>query len=290
MILVTGATGNVGRELVPILLAAHQEVRVLVRDERKAALFDPRIQRAIGNLDRPETLRAAMDGVDRLFLVTPLTEQVGNLVAAAKSAGVRHIVKQSTIEANRSLGPGRWHREQERMIEECGTQWTFIRPTFMMTNTAQWWAATIRTQARVYFPGLRGRAPAVDPNDIAAMASCVLSQPQAHEGKIYEVTGPEPLTIAQMIQTLSEALGKRIRYVRIPRFVATLWMRRFGMSQTLIKAMKETFAAWDRDEYAHVSDAVAQVTGHMPGTYESWCRRHRDLFNGVPSGPGSVPM
>lgn len=290
MILITGATGNVGRELVPMLLAAKQDIRVLVRDERKAAPFDQRIQRAVGDLDRPETLKAAMEGVDRLFLVTPLTEQVGNLIAAAKTAGVRHIVKQSTIEANRSLGPGRWHREQERMIEECGAQWTFIRPTFMMTNTVQWWAATIRTQNRVFFPALKGRAPAVDPKDVAAMALRILSQPDAHERKVYEVTGPEPLTIAQMIQTLSVLLGKDIRYIRIPRFVATLWMRRFGMSRRLIKAMTETFAAWDRDEYAYVSDAVAQVTGHAPGTYESWCRRHRDLFNGAPSGPGSVAM
>jgi hypothetical protein len=81
-----------------------------------------------------------------------------------------------------------------------------------------------------------------------------------------------------MIQTVSTVLGRRIRYIRIPKFVATLWMRRLGMSRRLVTAMSETFTAWDRDEYAYVSDAVLQVTGHPPSTYEDWCRRHRDLF------------
>jgi (4-alkanoyl-5-oxo-2,5-dihydrofuran-3-yl)methyl phosphate reductase len=283
VILVTGATGNVGQELVPMLAEAKQEIRILVRDEGKAAQFDSSVQRAVGDLDRPETIQAAMKGVTRLYLVTPLTEQVGNLVAAAKAAGVEHIVKQSTIEANRSLGPGRWHREQEGMIEESGAQWTFIRPTLMMSNTAQWWSATIRTQGRVYFPGLKGRAPAVDPKDVAAVACRVLTQPEAHQQRIYEVTGPEPLSIALMIQILSNVLGKPIRYVRIPRFVATLWMRRVGMSARLVKAMRETFSAWDRNEYAYVSDDVLKVSGHAPGTYESWCRKHADLFDGPKS-------
>jgi uncharacterized protein YbjT (DUF2867 family) len=278
VILVTGATGNVGRELIPMLVEAKQDVRILVRDERKASAFDSRVERVVGDLDRPETLRPAMHGVERLFLVTPLTEQVANLIAAAMASGVKHIVKQSTIEANRCLGPGLWHREQEKMIEASGARWTFIRPTFMMQNTAQWWAPTIRKQNRVYFPGLKGRAPAVDPKDVASVGCQVLSHSDEHAGKIYEVTGPEALTVAQMIEVLSRVLGKGIQYVRIPRFFATLWMRRMGMSPRLLKAITETFGAWDRNEYADVSDAVLKVTGHAPGSYENWVRTHIGLF------------
>lgn len=278
MILVTGATGNVGRELVPMLLEVGQRVRVLVRDKRKPSLFDARIDRVEGDLDRPESLAAAMSGVEVLFLVTPFSEQVSNLIKAAKSSGVRHIVKQSTIEANRSLGPGVWHREQEKLIESSGAQWTFIRPTFMMTNTAQWWATTIQKQSRVYFPGLKGRAPAVDPKDIAAVACRVLTQPRAHQGKIYDVTGPEPLRISEMVDVISNVLGRRIRYVRIPKFIAALWMRRAGMSPRLVKAMTETFSAWDRDEYAYLSNAVLEVTGHAPRSFEGWVRAHTILF------------
>lgn len=278
MILVTGATGNVGRELIPMLVEAKQDVRILVRDERKASAFDSRVERVVGDLDRPETLKPAMHGVERLFLVTPLTEQVANLIAAAMASGVKHIVKQSTIEANRCLGPGLWHREQEKMIEASGAQWTFIRPTFMMQNTAQWWAPTIRKQNRVYFPALKGRAPAVDPKDVASVGCQVLSHSDEHARKIYEVTGPEALTVGQMIEVLSRVLGKGIRYVRIPRFFATLWMRRMGMSPRLLKAITETFGAWDRNEYADVSDAVLKVTGHAPGSYENWVRTNVRLF------------
>lgn len=111
----------------------------------------------------------------------------------------------------------------------------------------------------------------------------LLEQPPSHA-----VTGPEPLTIAQMIQILSKVLSKDIHHIRIPRFVGTLWMRRAGMLRRLVNAMGETFSAWNRDQYAHVSDAVLQVTGHAPSTYESWCRRHRDLFDGATTGSGGV--
>ena len=112
MILVSGATGNVGRELVKLLLDHGAQVRILVRDERKANQFGNKAEIAIGDLDQPETLPAALRGVERLYFVTPITSQVENLLKAARQAGVRHVVKQSTIEADRSLGPGKWHREQ----------------------------------------------------------------------------------------------------------------------------------------------------------------------------------
>ena len=138
MILVSGATGNVGRELVRQLLDKNAQIRVLIRDERKAADFDNQAEVAVGDLDRPDTLVAAMRGIDRLYFVTPVTEQVTNLLKAAKQAGVRHVVKQSTIEADRSLGPGKWHREQEELVKSMGFAWTFIRPTMFTSNSIEW--------------------------------------------------------------------------------------------------------------------------------------------------------
>lgn len=278
MILVTGATGNVGRELVPQLLDANQPIRVLVRDERKVAHLSSRVQRAVGDLERPETLSSAMEGIDRLFLVTAVTHQVVNLIAAAKRAGVRHIVKQSTIEADRSLGPGAWHREQERLIENSGIPWTFLRPTMMMVNTFQWWANTIRTQGRIYFPRIDGQVSPIDPKDIASVACAVLTKP-SHEGRIYELTGPEPLTVSEMVEILSKVLERPIRYVRVPFFLAAIWMRhRLGLSRRLVAALGKTMGAWRRNEYAYVSDAVEQVAGCRPRSFETWCREHRMLF------------
>jgi uncharacterized protein YbjT (DUF2867 family) len=277
MILISGATGNVGKELVKLLLDEGAQIRVLVRDQRKAADFDDSVEVAVGNLDKPETLTAAMRGVERLYFVTPVTEQVVNLLEAANQAGVKHVVKQSTLEADRSLGPGKWHREQEELIKSMGFAWTFIRPTMFMSNTIEWWGATIKSQNAVYFPGGRGKVPAVDPRDVAAVARTVLVAP-GHEEKIYEVTGPHTFTIGEMVEVLAKAMGKPLRYVNVPAFLAAIWLRRFGMPRELVKALIETLGALRRNEYAYVTDTVERVGRTRPHTFEAWCREHIDAF------------
>ena len=277
MILITGATGNVGRELVKLLLNENAQVRVLVRDDRKAVQFGDKVEIAIGDLDKPETLPAAMQDADRLYFVTPITEQVVNLLQAAQQAGVKHIIKQSTIEADRSLGPGKWHREQEELIKSMGFAWTFIRPTMFMGNTIEWWSATIKSQNAVYFPGGRGMVPPVDPRDVAAVACTVLTNP-GHEGKIYEATGPEAFTIGGMVQVLGNALGKPLRYVNVPAFLTAMWLRRFGMSRELVKGLMETLGALRRNEYAYVTDAVERVGDIEPHTFEAWCHKNINVF------------
>jgi uncharacterized protein YbjT (DUF2867 family) len=277
MIMVTGATGNVGKHLVQQLLAQSAPVRVLVRDERKAADLGANVERVVGDLNRPETLAVAMRGIEHLYMVTPETRQVINLLEAAKHSGVNHVVKQSTIEADRSLGPGKWHREQEELIESSGLAWTFLRPTMLMVNTIEWWGATIKSQGAVYFPGGNGRVPAVDPVDVAAVACTVLTRP-GHEGQTYEVTGPKALTVGEMVQVLSRALGRPLRYVNVPAFLAAIWLRRFGMSHELVKGLMETLGALRRNEYAYVTDVVERVGGVNPRTFEVWCRSQIAAF------------
>lgn len=187
------------------------------------------------------------------------------------------MVKQSTIEAGRSLGPGMWHREQEKLIESSGLNWTFLRPTMMMVNTIEWWASTIKNQSSVYFPGGRGSVSPVDPRDIAAVACTVLTQ-AGHAGKVYELTGPEVLTIRDMVRILSRVLGKPIRYVNVPVFMAGIWMRRSGMSKQLVSGLMETLGALHRNEYAYVTDTVARVGECEPRTFEEWCRDHIAAF------------
>jgi uncharacterized protein YbjT (DUF2867 family) len=277
MILVTGATGNVGKELVGQLLEKGAPVRALGRDERKLAALGNRVERAVGDLDKPKTLDAAMQGVQRVNIVTPETQQVVNLLEAAQRAGVRYVVKQSTIEADRSLGPGKWHRQQEKLIESSGMDWTFLRPTMLMVNTIEWWAATIKSQGAVYFPGGKGRVSPVDPRDVAAAACAVLTQP-GHAGQIYPLTGPEALTIAEMVQIIGRLLGKRLRYVSVPSFAAAMWMRRSGLPPYVVKALVETLGALRRSEYAYVTDAVERVSGCKPRSFEMWCRDHITAF------------
>ncbi len=278
MILVTGATGNVGRELVPQLLEAGEEVRVLVRGLRSAVHLDDRAERAVGDLDRPETLEPAMVGVRALYLIAS-SRQVANAVAVARVSGVSHVVRQSTIEAGAvpPLGPGRWHREDEVLIESSGIAWTHLRPTMMMVNTIAWWAESICGEGAVFFPGGDGRVSPVDPRDVAAVGRAVLTQ-RGHEGRAYEVTGPELLTIGGMVEVLSRVLGKPLRYVDIPERAAGVWMAKRGVPLRLVDALVETLGAVRTSRFAYVADTVERLTGREGRSFEAWCRENVAAF------------
>lgn len=278
MILVTGATGNIGRELIPLLFESGQSIRVLVRDERKVSHLDPRIERAVGDLDEPDTLQAALRGVDRIFLVTYETHQDINVLNAAKQAGVNSVVKLSTLEASRPyLLVGRWHREREELIEASGLEWTFLRPGMFMSNSIQWWAETINAQGRVYFPGGKGQVAPVAPRDVAAVAAVALTQFE-HAGKIYELTGPELLTIDDMAQIIGNVIDRQVKYVNVPMFAARLQMLMSGMDRTLVKALMQVASELRSNKGALLTETVEWVTGHPAQRFEAWCREHASAF------------
>ena len=278
MILVTGATGHIGKELVPQLLEVGQSVRVLVRDERKAAHLNPRVERAVGDLDKPETLRVAMQGVEKIFLVTFETRQDKNVIEAAKQAGVRQIVKLSTLEASaHAIQIGKWHFEREELICNSGLEWTFLRPGMFMSNTSDWWADSIKQQGAVYFPGGKGLVAPVDPRDVAAVATVALTRP-GHHGQVYELTGPELLNMGAMVQIIGQAIGKPLKYTSIPALAAKIWMLRSGMDKTLVNALMEMLASLRKNEGAILTETVGQVLGRPARTFEAWCREHAGLF------------
>lgn len=275
MILITGATGNIGRELTPILFKSGERIRVLVRDEKKVAHLDPHIERAVGDLNAPQTLLPALRNVDRIFLVTYETQQDINVIEAAKHASVRQIVKLSTLEATaHKIQVGKWHYEREELIRASGLDWTFLRPGMFMSNAIEWWAESIKGQGSVFFPGgKKGRVAAIDPRDVASVAACALTQP-GHSAKAYELTGSELFTIGEMVQVIAKVLGKPIQYVDIPPIAAKLFMRKTGMDGILANALMEMLGSLRRDEGAVMTDTVEQVTGCKPGSFENWCREH----------------
>ncbi len=275
MILVTGATGNIGRDLVPLLLEAGQQVRVFVRDERKVAHLDRRVECAVGDLSDSTTIAAASQGVKRMFLVTYDRQHDLSALDAAQRAGVQHVVKLSTLEAgNPALRVGQWHRERERLVEASGLAWTFLRPGMFMSNAIQWWADSIKQQGAVYFPGgRRGQVAPVAPYDVAAVAAAALSQP-GHAGRIYELTGPDLLSIGEMVQVIARALGKPLKYVDIPLLAAKLFMRSRGLDKDLVDGLLELADEIRKNKGNQRTGTVAQITGRLPQTFAAWCRAH----------------
>ena len=278
MILVTGATGNVGTELVPRLFAAGEKVRVLVHTPGKAAALGGQVELVNGDLDRPETLTGAFAGVRALYLIST-AEQVQAVVEAAKLAGVEHIVRQSTLEAGFEppVGPGQWHREAELTIERSGLAFTHLRPTMMMVNTLSWWAPNIVARKVVFFPGGEGRLSAVDPRDIASVAAVVLTQP-GHEGKAYEVTGPQLLSFGDMVAIISRTIGEGLRYIDVPEVEAGEQMVKFGMQPDLVAGILETMAGVRADKFAYVAETVELLTGAPGRTWDDWCLEHKKAF------------
>lgn len=281
MILITGATGHIGKELIPLLLEAEQPLRILVRDEKKVAHLDGCVERTVGDLNNPDSLFSAMHGVDKVFLVTFETQQDIHVIEAAKRAGVQHIVKLSTLEATEhKIEVGQWHYEREELIRASGLGWTFLRPGMFMSNSIEWWSDSIKRQRSVFFPGgKKGKVAPIDPRDVARVAALALTQP-GHSQQAYEITGSKLFTIGEMIQIISSVLGEPIQYMDIPPIAAKVFMLKSGMDRALVNALMEMLASLRRNEGAIVTDTVEQVTGCQPRTFEAWCREHIEAFQG----------
>ena len=281
MLLITGATGNIGRELARELDAAGTGFRVLVRDPARAAELPASAERALGNLDYPATLVPAFTDIDRLFLLTPGigTDHVRHAVAAARAAGVRHIVHLSSFNVLGDPMPamGRWHHEREQVIRASGIPATFLRPGGFMTNALDWLPA-IRDGGYVLDPAGPGRYAPIDPADIAAVAALALTQ-DGHEGREYVLTGDEALTVTEQVQILSAATGLHIE-VREPATPEEAVRARFpdGAPPALADAIIEGFGLMRADTTGLRTDTVQRLLGRRPGTFAAWCARNADAF------------
>jgi uncharacterized protein YbjT (DUF2867 family) len=281
MLLVTGATGNIGRELARELDAAGVPFRALVRDPARAAGLPARAERARGDLDDPATLAPAFAGVDRLFLLTPGigTDHVRNAVAAARAAGVGQIVHLSSFNVLGDPMPamGRWHYEREQVIRASGLPATFLRPGGFMTNAFDW-LPSIREGGYVLDPVGPGRYAPIDPADIAAVAAVVLTG-NGHVGAEYVLTGEETFTITDQVRVLSAATGLDIQ-VREPSTPDEAVRARFpnGAPKALADAILEGFALLRADTTGLRTDTVRRLLGRAPRTFADWCARNADAF------------
>ncbi|HUI65590.1 MAG TPA: NAD(P)H-binding protein, partial [Bacteroidota bacterium] len=215
-VLVTGATGRVGRVVVDQLLAAGVPVRAFTRRPRVAGL-PPAVEVASGDLTVPESLDAALQGTDAVFLVwtaPPTTAQA--VVARLASHAARVVFLSSPHQTPHPFfqQPNPMavlHAEIERLIAAAGLASTIIRPGMFASNTLHWWAAQIRNGDVVRWPYGGAETAPIDERDIASVAACALYQ-DGHAGGDYVLTGPESLSQVEQVRTIGDAIGRRIRF------------------------------------------------------------------------------
>lgn len=288
MILITGATGYIGSELVKQLKAGGVTVRVLARNRQKAtALEGPGVEIVEGDFDKPETLDAAFEGVEKAFLLSSagpeMVELQGNFLQAAQRAGTRHVVKVSsggiTADGNSPVEDGRWHRQVEKQLEESGMAWTHLRPSFFMQNIERYFAPTIKEQSAFYAPMGDTKAAMVDVRDIAAVAAAALTEP-GHEGKAYVVTGPETLSLYEVAEKLSAVIGKQVSYVDVPTQEYVKQMQDAGQPEWLITIMSELPLGLETGGSSEVTNVVREVAKKQPISFDQYLREYAPAFKG----------
>lgn len=284
MILVTGATGATGGALVRLLSDAKVPVRAMVRDPARAtALATLRgVEIVVGDLDSPDGLGPALDGVEKAYLVTNSTERAEdqqlNFIQAAKGADVKHIVKlsQYAAAADSPVRFLRYHAAVEAALRDSGVAWTMLRPNLFMQGMLMF-ADSVKREGRIFAPAGDARVSLIDIADIADAAFAALTQPN-HVSRSYELTGPEALSFADIAQQLGAAVGRPISYVDIPGSALGEVMASFGAPAWQIEGAIEDFEHYRRGEASEVLHGVFDATGHAPRSFAAFAQSVAPIF------------
>jgi len=286
-VLVTGATGTVSTALLAELKGKpgiHR--RALVHDAAKAAaLVEEGYEVAVSDLEEPDTLDEAFEGVDVLWLLTPasaLEPSLGsNAVDAARKAKVKHIVRNSAIKAahdapNRN---GRLHAQVEDAVKAAGIPWTILRPHYYMQNLLSS-AGSVASGGMLYMN--MGEAPVgmIDARDVGVLAASVIQDPSSHAGKIYNPTGPESTTMQDAAETLGHVLGKPVHYVALPQEAARDAMLGFGLSRWFVGNVVDYGRVYSQGWGDFVTSDFTDVTGQRARSFKQFATDFAAVFGG----------
>jgi uncharacterized protein YbjT (DUF2867 family) len=281
MIVVTGATGHVGRELVAQLAGSGVAVRAVTR-RPGASAFPAGVEVVKGDFDDRASLTAAFRGAEGAFLMS--AQAVGSaphpthdlaLVEAAIDAGVTRVVKLSVLDGGATEDPiGLWHREAEAAVTGSGLDWTLLRPGRFMSNALAW-APMIARGDTVSIPFAFRPAAPIDPADIAAVAAAALTEGSHHQ-RAHPLSGPEVLTPADELRILAGILHRDLRLLEPPVETTRSGMIAAGMAEPVVDAIVARALAGQ--DGAEALPTVEQVLGRRPAPFSRWARNHAALF------------
>jgi uncharacterized protein YbjT (DUF2867 family) len=273
MILVTGATGNVGGALAAQLAETGRPFRALTRNPSNPHV-PPGLPLVQGDLFDADSLGAALDGVDSIFLVRSGNEAA--VLEAAKRAGVRKVVFLSSLAAQTRpasmIGGG--HLQAEHAVVAAGLPWTILRPGLLASNT-RLWAGPVRESGEVRAPYADVALPAIHPGDVASVGSVVLTE-EGHDGQIYHLSGPEPISAAQRAEALAEALGRPLRFTGIGHEEGRRQLLQFMPEPIADETLALTGAPLP--EELPVLPTVEKLTGRPGRTFLEWARENAAAF------------
>lgn len=277
MIVVTGATGNVGRQLVRVLVAAGEKVTAVSRQPLPTDLPGDTpgdVRQVKADLTDPESLRPALDGAEALFLIVA-GGAPQDLVGLAEESGMRRIVLLSSQGAGTRPKIYRHPRDHEDAVRSSSLEWTILRPGGFASNTFAW-AETVRAQRLVTAPFGDVELPVIDPADIADVAAAALRDP-AHAGRVYDLTGPKAMSPRARADVLAETLGEPVRFDEQSPAEARTQMLRV-MPEPVVDGTL-TILGEPLPEEQRVSPDIELVLGRPPRTFADWVARNLAAFH-----------
>lgn len=296
-ILVTGATGTVGSEVVKQLAAISSSsgynVRAAVHSNNKSVKLRQLDSEGVEIVDldytKQETVAHALNNVDKIFLQTLPTPNVAdicsNIINEAKKNGVKYVVKLSAMGADSEPRSTilRLHGEEEKIIEDSGIPYTFLRPPAYMQNFVTQFGHTIKTQNAFYVPAGDAMMSFIDSRDIGAITAGILTRNNSgsslqHKDKAYDITGPDAISYGQAADILSSEAGKKISYVNITEEDARKGMKQIGMSDWFIDIMMELFRIIRAGYGSETTTVVEDITGRKPISFAQFAKDYAKVF------------
>ena len=284
-ILVTGATGTIGSEVIKQLSSKQADIRAAVHSISKAENLKEYNEQVVElDYNKPETFETALKGIEKVFCLVMAHPAVGKVsktfAEAAKKEGVKHLVKLSAYgaDAGETFILAANHRLSEKAIEESGIAFTHLRPNVFMQNFINYYGTNIKSEGKLHLPHGDAGVGFIDTRDVAAAAAEVLTS-DGHEGKAYTLTGPESISYYDAVKILSEAAGKTICYVDVPKNSAIKEMKNNGAPGFMIKVWINMADFTKSGGFSPLTNTFEEITGRKPITFKQFANDHfRDFI------------